>query len=403
MTTWAVGEFLKMTNRSPAASSSTANHASQTVRFRAGAVQDVAEILDDLQIARLMLVLDRPAWSLSGAEAVLGQSLKQWQVVTLDEFQLNPKLEDIQRGVALFREHRPQAVVAIGGGSAIDVAKIVGSCGANEASPRDYISGKRALNVEGPPLIAVTTTAGTGSEATHFAVAYIEGKKYSLAHQFLLPKYVILDPALTYSLPAGITVASGLDALCQAIESMWAVGATDESFAYASQAMQLAIENLPIAASRATHESRRAMLQAAHLAGQAINIGKTTAPHAVSYAFTSRYGVPHGIAVALTLAPFLRYNSEVDDTNCLDRRGPQHVRQRTDRIVQGLGGVNVADACKRWEAMLTQLSCPTRLRDARIQIEDLPMLADEVNAERVANNPRRVDRAALLDLLSSSY
>ncbi|HBE69924.1 MAG TPA: alcohol dehydrogenase, partial [Planctomycetaceae bacterium] len=99
------------------------------------------------------------------------------------------------------------------------------------------------------------------------------------------------------------------------------VAATEESIKFASEAASLAFENLVAATNAPTAESRRAMCRAAHLAGKAINITKTTAPHALSYAFTSLYGVPHGIAVAFTLAPMLAFNATVTEENCADQRG----------------------------------------------------------------------------------
>lgn len=375
----------------------------QAVYFCEGAVQAVGHILQSLSVERILLVVDRPAYTLSGAAAALEAVFGRWQVESFDGFQLNPKIEDIARGVETFRRLRPQVVVAIGGGSALDVAKVVGTCGNHEAPPHEYVSGRLHLRTDGPPLIAIPTTAGTGSEATHFAVAYIAGEKYSLAHDFLLPEFAILDPTLTASLPRVPTIASGLDALCQAIESIWAVGATEDSLNDAYAAAELALQHLPVAALSPTPEARRAMLHAAHLAGRAINISKTTAPHAVSYALTTRYGVPHGIAVALTLGAFLNFNSQVDDASCADPRGVAHLRSRLARIIQLLGGGDVDNACARWQALLQQLDCPTRLRDVHVRDCDLADLAAQVNAERMANNPRRITNAALQKMLAAIY
>ncbi|MEX0793442.1 MAG: phosphonoacetaldehyde reductase [Pirellulaceae bacterium] len=371
---------------------------SQVIRGLGSTIQ-VAALLDRLKVSRLLLVRDDPAYGLSGAEAALAKCWQGREVATFAGFQLNPKLEDIERGVALARRLRPEVVIAVGGGSAIDIAKVIAACGSNEGAPAQYISGEETLNEAGPPLIAIPTTAGTGSEATHFAVAYIGATKYSLAHPGLLPQYAILDAELTLSLPPVITAATGLDALCQAIESMWAVGGTEDSRQFAEQSFELAWQHLPIAVKSPTPEGRQAMLDASHLAGKAINIGKTTAPHAISYALTTRYGTPHGMAVALTLPAVLRHNHEIDEASCTDPRGVAQVRASVARILTALGCDSAEQAQAALEQFIAALDCPTRLSQIGAEEADLPEIAAAVNVERLGNNPRRISQAELVAIL----
>src|SRR5690606_25840825 len=157
------------------------------------------------------------------------------------------------------------------------------------ADPRSVATGDSLVERDGPPLLAVPTTAGTGSEATHFAVVYIDGVKHSLAHPLLRPDLVILDPLLTYAMPPGLTAATGLDALSQGIEALWAVGATTKSVGYAARAVELAAGALETAVIAPDRTARRAMMEAAHASGLAIDISKTTAPHALSYAISTDF------------------------------------------------------------------------------------------------------------------
>ena len=362
---------------------------------------ELETLLEKLATGTIFLVVDETAWQHSGAAELLVPVLRKRNVVRFNGFAMNPKLEDVARGLVAFRRQSPEAVVAFGGGSAIDLGKLIGICGAQDGPPEDYILGRKPLQASGPPLIAIPTTAGTGSEATHFAVAYVDGQKYSLAHERLLPDFAILDPRLTASLPAAVTASSGLDALCQAIESIWSVGATEESIDYASQAITLAMQHLETAVLKPTAAARRAMLAAAHLSGKAINISKTTAPHAFSYAVTTGYHVPHGAAVALTLGAFLGYNSQVDDATCSDPRGAAHVQQRIACITELLGETDVQGAQQRLTRLIDAIGCPTRLSQVDIRSDHLPHLVDQVNAERLANNPRTMNAAALVTLLSS--
>ena len=135
-------------------------------------------------------------------------------------------------------KNRAQAT-AVGGGSVIDTAKMIKIFSANKGNPESYIRGEKEIEKSGPPMVAVPTTSGTGSESTHFAVVYIGKTKYSLAHkEHVLPEYAIVDPKFTYCLPKRITAETGIDALGQAIESYWAVGSTDESKGYAREAIK---------------------------------------------------------------------------------------------------------------------------------------------------------------------
>lgn len=346
-------------------------------------------------------MLDENAYDGSGASAELEPFLKQFPTSRFVEFELNPKIEDIERGVSQCRDFKPDVVIALGGGTAIDLGKLIGTLSIQSDSPREIVTGECSIDRPGPPLIAVPTTAGTGSEATHFAVTYVKGEKFSCAHPTLLPDCAIVDPTLTHSLPKGITAATGLDAFCQAVESIWAVGATDESIMWATEAGTLARKNLVQATQAPTTEVRAAMSRASHLAGKAINISKTTAPHALSYYLTSNHKIPHGMAVAVTLSTMLAYNAEVTDLDCVDPRGGDHVRKRIATICGIMQAADVESACANIEKMITDLDCPASLAGAGIVERNLIRgMVASANMERMSNNPRSIDSAMLLKLLT---
>jgi alcohol dehydrogenase len=373
----------------------------QRVILGEGTVGRVRDLLASLCARRVFLVFDAPAYEHSGAAAALSGVLGGYRTSGFSEFEPNPKLEDAVIGVARFREDPPDVVIAVGGGSALDMAKVIAVCGVQEAPLLEYVTGRLQPERPGPPVIALPTTAGTGSEATHFAVVYVDGRKHSLAHPFLRPRYALIDPALTYSVPPGLTAASGLDALAQAMESIWATGATADSMNHASEALSLALAFLEEAVHRPTPAARLGMARAAHLAGKAIDISKTTAPHAVSYAITTRFGVPHGAAVALTLGAFLHYNSAVDDSTCNDPRGAGAVRDRVHRVLKLVGEHSPEAAEERIQALVERVGCPVRLGQVGVRRDDLPELARAVNLERLSNNPRSIDTGGLISLLES--
>ncbi|GAA5508537.1 phosphonoacetaldehyde reductase [Novipirellula caenicola] len=374
-----------------------------TVILAPDSLLQLGGILSQLSITRVFLVIDPIAAAACGADAVLAAALDRCEVTKFSEFQLNPKLEDVQRGISQFRNVDPEIVIALGGGTAMDLAKLIGTLAVQSGAARSIVLGRQSIRCDGPPLIAIPTTAGTGSEATHFAVVYVDGEKFSVADPTLLPEYALIDPLLTHSLPANITAATGLDAFCQAIESIWAVGATDESCDYATQAASLAVRSLVAAVQNPTPESRLAMCQASHLAGKAINISKTTACHALSYPLTSLHDLPHGIAVALTLAPMLAFNSKVTASDCVDPRGVKDVRRRIATIVDLLGADDVPSACQGIRSIIRDAGGPASLAEVGItQRSQWESIVAGVNAERMSNNPRRTTDESLMQLLNDS-
>ena len=210
-------------------------------------------------------------------------------MIDFDDFTENPKKEDVEKGVALWLQGPPDLVVAVGGGSVMDMAKLI----------RFYADPMIQL-------VVLPTTAGTGAESTQFAVCYIDGVKHSINHPTILPDKVILYPPFTYMNSRYLTACSGFDALAQAVEAYWNINATEESDEHALQAIKRIYPVL--GKDKLTEDDRSMLLLGANDAGRAINITRTTVPHALSYTLTSKYGYPHGHAVALSFPFFLKYN-----------------------------------------------------------------------------------------------
>ena len=396
----------------------------------------LSELLERIGAKRLLLVTDPIAYRASGAQQRLAPLWLRYPAASFSGFEPNPKLDHLVDAIVALG-NRPggavdppdsAAVVAIGGGTAIDLAKLVawvmphiGSLGegalgkdalADGGSKRDLLTARLREMVLGGvrddspvahlPMIAVPTTAGTGSEATQFAVVYVDGVKRSVDSPRLMPQGCVLDPALTAGLPPMVTAHTGLDALCQGIESAWAVKADARSLEDAEGAVRIAWGSLEEAVKSPSAGSRRGMIRAAHLAGRAIQRTRTTAAHAISYTFTSEFGIPHGHAVALTLGPLLNYNALVTDGDCCDPRGAEAVRRRIDRIVDWLGCRDAQEARVRFEGLLDRLGCERRLSVLGISGgAALERIASRVDPQRLGNNPRRLSHEAVVGLLES--
>lgn len=214
-------------------------------------------------------------------------------------FTPNPNYEDIIQGIELFQRSNCDAIVCLGGGSCIDVAKVIKySCHSSldDSTP----TFKQPYRFPLVPLIAIATTSGTGSESTRHAAIYLSHMKQSFSHFSLIPDVVIFDPALILSVPPFIKKSTALDAFCQCVESTWSKKATPKSRRYARRGIALFKSCLD--GYLAGEEEATAQMQVvANLSGKAINISETTAGHAMSYGITTKYGVPHGYAVALSL------------------------------------------------------------------------------------------------------
>jgi len=258
-------------------------------------------------------------------------------------------------------------MIAIGGGSVIDMAKLI-----------------RAEVLK--PLIAIPTTAGSGSEATHFAVVYVKKIKHSLT--FIPPEISIVDPQFTLNLPKPIAASSGIDALSQAIESYWSVNSTEKSKQYSKEAI-LILKDLDRLIDNPTKHSRLAMAKAANLAGKAINITKTTAPHAISYPITSYFNIPHGHAVGLTLGDILVYNS----------KGNNKVKKTISEICNILGVEDAISAKEKIIRMMNTMGLETDTYKLEITTEkDIKLILDNINLERLKNNPRKITQKYLNNL-----
>ena len=213
------------------------------------------------------------------------------------EFSPNPKDEEAKKGlqVLLDTKDKPDVIIAVGGGSVMDMAKLI----------RHYAL---AEDIE-IPLWEIPTTAGTGAEATHFAVVYRDGVKHSVEAEDIQPNLAILYPPFTYNNNEYLTACTGFDALAQAIEAFWSPFANYESDSFARNAISRIHQNMPLCVECPSEHFRRDdLLVGAYFAGCAINITKTTAPHAFSYAFTTYCGYPHGHAVAITFPYFAKLN-----------------------------------------------------------------------------------------------
>lgn len=367
-------------------------------------IGQLSQVLARFEFDSLFLVTGQKSFEQPAILTALEPSLAAYPYARFSDFRKNPELPDLETGIAFFRALKRPLILAIGGGSVLDMAKLIGFFGGLDVEPKTWLMSDQRLKVSSmqmPPFVAVPTTAGTGSEATQFATIYIESIKYSLDEPAILPNAVILDPSLTLSLPAKETRESGLDALTQAIESYWSVRANATSRQYAQEAIPMLHTNLETAVLAPDLDSRSAMLQGANLAGKAINMTRTTAAHAISYPMTAHFGISHGQAVSISLPYFLTFNAAVTEDDVLDVQGVSAVTQHLNAIVRLLGYSSIVEARIGLIALMKRIGAATTLKELSIAEADRELIIrDGFNPQRVRNNPRALTESQLRALLS---
>ena len=333
------------------------------------------EELDTYLGEKVLLVCDSSIQFLKINEYFNGKG----NIVRFSDFVPNPLYESVVEGVDIFHKENCDTIVAVGGGSAMDVAKCI-KLYSNMYREENYLKQKIVPN--DVPLIAVPTTAGTGSEATRYAVIYYEGEKQSIADYSCIPSVVLFDTSVLETLPLYQKKATLMDAMCHSIESFWSVNSTDESKGYSKEAIKLIIGNYKdyLAGDNSKNEL---MLKASHIAGKAINITQTTAGHAMSYKLTSLFRIAHGHAAALCIKgiwPFMVKHTD----NCIDVRGEEYLKNTFDEIADAMGCSCVEEAIDKFRNMVDELelSIPENATD-----KDYEVLKNSVNPVRLKNNP----------------
>lgn len=307
--------------------------------------------------------------------------------VVFNDFTPNPLYVDVSKGVDLFQITKCDTILAVGGGSSLDVAKCIKLyC----QMSKDDIYLNQEYKDTGVKLIAIPTTAGTGSESTRYAVIYYEGKKQSVTHESIIPNVAILESKVLKTLPLYQKKCTMLDALCQGIESWWSVNSTDESKHLSKKAVETIMKWWHEYIFENTDESARQIMQAANLAGQAICITQTTAPHAFSYKITSLYKLPHGHAVAVGMAEIWEYMLSHPE-KCIDPRGKDYLNSIFCDIAHTMGVDDPYAARDIFTCVLEEMDISNPMSEPSRRSSDIEILCSSVNPIRLKNNPIELD------------
>jgi alcohol dehydrogenase len=366
--------------------------------FGSGAIGRLPEILTGLTVSRALLVTDQGVMATGIGDRIARMIEAAGLTISVfDRVRANPTTDDLETGAETVRAFAPSVVVAAGGGSVLDTAKALALMAVNDGPTRDF-DYRNEPRVPGLPLIAVPTTAGTGSETNGYGVIedIAAGRKFYVGHSSVVPRVALLDPELTCGLPAGPTAATGMDVLTHALESL----SSRRSNAYADglnlQAVQMVSRYLPRAEQEGQDlEARAQMLLAAHMAGLAFATTGLGLCHAVGHALSAHLGVAHGVALAVMLPHVLAFNLPV----------------RAQAYAGAAWAMGVYDSHKDDEAnahatveavqrLVREVGMPQSLAGLGVTKTLIPALAEDALADEVvANTPRVPDRGELEAML----
>lgn len=344
-------------------------------------IQLLLNWLKNNNTSKIFILFDKNSFELSGSENYLQPILSQYAHIDYSDFSENPKIEDVYKGIEIINKEGCDCCIAVGGGSVLDMGKLI--CYLKEETtnnPKLIVQNKLKKIKRSIPICAIPTTAGSGAESTHFSVVYIDGDKYSLAHDTILPDLVNLNSKLSYTMPPYLKAVTGIDALAQGIESYWSKNATIQSREYSASAINLVWNNLKRSVLENDFDAHKKVVIGSNFAGRAINIAKTTAPHAISYYFTSKHNINHGHAVALTLGKVFQYNSEkaTNSGNEIQQvfnnlKELLHIEENPKVII---------------EDFISELNIELDYNKLGIDIiKKLPIIKNQINQERLKNNP----------------
>lgn len=365
-----------------------------------GAIDQLKDYLQSQNIQHPLLVTDKGVRR-SGSLAYITEAAGISDMDIFDEVPAEPEVDVVKACANYFGNHNFDGIIAVGGGSAIDIAKCTAVM-ASHGGPLESLFGEGMVKQRNVPLVAIPTTAGTGSEVTNIAILSDPRAqlKKGIVSDYLLPDLAIVSPEMTLTCPPSVTAASGVDALVHAIEAYLSNFASPITDALATKAMTLIINALPKAYAKPDNMSAREdMATGSLLAGLAFGNAGVGAVHALAYPLGGRYHISHGVSNALLLPHVMQVNKMA----CIERFSDIAVAfGESPELDHHSAAKRVIE---RLHALCRDVNIPANLRALNIPEQDLPSLAEEaLGVERLLrNNPRTLSLQDILGIYQAAF
>ncbi|MFS2160605.1 iron-containing alcohol dehydrogenase [Pseudomonas sp. Pseusp122] len=365
------------------------------------AIEQLAAELTRLNISNPLIVTDAILVTSGTVDIALAQ-LGGRPYKIFDQVKPEPEISIVEDCTRAYREGGHDGLIGVGGGSAIDIAKGVAAFAGHEG-PLAELFGVDQVKRKGPPLIAIPTTAGTGSEVTNVAIFSDKQAqlKKGIVSDYLLPDVALVSPTMTLTCPRSVTAASGVDALVHAIESYLSVNASPITDSLALGAIKLIAKALPKAyANPANLQAREDMATASLMAGMAFGNAGVGAVHALAYPLGGRFNIAHGVSNALLLPYVMAWNKMACVERFRDIAEAMGVRvahlsdhEAADRAVQAMTDLCVA------------VDIPRGMRSFNVPQDAIPAMAEEASKidRLMRNNPRKLTAADIEQIYRAAY
>lgn len=376
------------------------------VIFGIGAVEEAGEEAKKLGGEKVLVVTSPTPIRLGLAGKVKNLlEREKFTVEIFDKVEPEPTLEMANRISRIVRENEYNLIVGVGGGSALDLAKVASIMATNHGDVKDYL-GVGKVSKPGLPKILIPTTAGTGSEVTQGAVLTSKEtfEKIGIISKYVWADVALVDPLMSMNMPPRLTAITGIDALSHAVEAYMSKNRSEISNALALQAIRLIVNNLPVAFSQGDNiQARYNMALAALIGGivvDPVNAG-ACAGHAAAYAFAAKYNVPHGVSVGITLPYIMEFNMPV----CLEefKSIAQAFGEKVDTLPPSQAAEKAVINVKK--LIGEALGLPTRLRDVGVPLEGTEDLAENMLkiTRLVTANPKEISKKEAAELFRKMW
>ena len=360
-------------------------------------IEDIKKFISDKSFKKIFVLCGKKSFVTSGADNLFKKIIIEKQINLFYKKSDIPTLEELIEIINEIKKFKPDLILAVGGGAVIDYAKIANVVDVREDLKDLIINYSYPFKKKYSKLAVIPTTAGSGAEVTSNAVIYVDEIKHSFESELLIPDNFFLIPEFLISAPNKIKASAGFDAIAQALESLVSKKSNEQSVEYASKSLKVSVNNFISFINDPNMKNATEMSIAANLAGKAISISKTTAPHAASYPFTSLFNISHGHAVGLFFERFFKFNFD----NLYRSETTFDLKERFDLIFNLLDVKDINNFNSKISFIKKQAKLEDNLENLNINIsQSSERIIKGINLLRLGNNPVKIDENDIVKIIS---
>lgn len=360
---------------------------------------DIKKFINDKSFKKIFILCGKKSFITSGASILFKKIINDKDIKFFYKNSEIPILEELIDIIKEIRNFKPDLFLAVGGGTIIDYAKIANVVDIKPDLAELIINYSYPFKEKYTKLVVIPTTAGSGAEITSNAVIYVDGIKHSFESELLIPDHYFLIPEFLISAPNKIKASAGFDAIAQALESLVSRKSNNQSVAYASKSLRVSTNSYISFLNDPNMKNAAEMSIASNLAGKAISISKTTAPHATSYPFTSLFNISHGHAVSLFFEKFFKFNYE----NLNKSETSFDLKKRFDLIFKLFDVPNINNFNSKISLIKKQANLEDDLTKLNIDIQKSSEdVIKGINLLRLGNNPVKIDGNDIYNIIKNN-